>query len=278
VLDVRVVSTISGPYTVNTVIRGPLVLVEGQTYTFNFPASGGGLFGVPTLHPWVLTTDPNGGPADPGTGQLTSTLLPGYTMGPHCAMGCAAGNTFTCTPGPLTPSLFYYQCTTHTNLGAMVTVLRLPVITQNPVSVTSCTGAQASFSVTATLSEGTLGYRWRRNGVPLDVAGTWGSVLTIAAVASTDLGVYDCIVSNGCASVISQPATLGRCPADLANGSGQAGCDGGVDINDLLYFLGQFESGAPAADLDDGTGTGTPDGGVDISDLLFFLSHFESGC
>lgn len=31
-------------------------------------------------------------------------------------------------------------------------------------------------------------------------------------------------------------------------------------------------------DLDDGSGTGNPDGGVDINDLLFFLVHFESGC
>ena len=34
----------------------------------------------------------------------------------------------------------------------------------------------------------------------------------------------------------------------------------------------------PALVLDDGSGTGTPDGGVDINDLLFFLAHYESGC
>jgi len=32
------------------------------------------------------------------------------------------------------------------------------------------------------------------------------------------------------------------------------------------------------ADVDDGTGTGTPDGGVTIDDLLFFLAHFAAGC
>ncbi len=68
------------------------------------------------------------------------------------------------------------------------------------------------------------------------------------------------------------------CPADLDNGSGTGTPDGGVDINDLLYFLGVFESGNVAADLDNGSGSGTPDGGVDISDLLFFLNHFEAGC
>jgi hypothetical protein len=68
------------------------------------------------------------------------------------------------------------------------------------------------------------------------------------------------------------------CPADLDNGSGNGTPDGGVDVNDLLYFLVQFEAGAVAADLDNGSGTGTPDGGVDINDLLYFLVRFEGGC
>lgn len=68
------------------------------------------------------------------------------------------------------------------------------------------------------------------------------------------------------------------CPADVDDGTGTGTPDGGIDINDLLYFLAQFEGGSSGADLDNGTGTGTPDGGVDISDLLFFLGRFEAGC
>jgi hypothetical protein len=68
------------------------------------------------------------------------------------------------------------------------------------------------------------------------------------------------------------------CPADLDDGTGTGTPDGGVDINDLLYFLTQFESGSAAADLDNGSGIGIPDGGVDINDLLFFLVRFEQGC
>jgi hypothetical protein len=72
--------------------------------------------------------------------------------------------------------------------------------------------------------------------------------------------------------------SVGLCPADLDNGSGNGTPDGGVDINDLLYFLVQFEAGSIAADLDNGLGGGTPDGGVDINDLLYFLIRFENGC
>ncbi len=68
------------------------------------------------------------------------------------------------------------------------------------------------------------------------------------------------------------------CTADLDDGSGTGVPDGGVDINDLLYFLAQYESGICGADLDGGAGNGLPDGGVDINDLLFFLAHYEGGC
>lgn len=70
-----------------------------------------------------------------------------------------------------------------------------------------------------------------------------------------------------------------NCPADLDDGTGTGVPDNGVDINDLLYFLTQFELGDISADLDDdGQDPTQPDGGVDINDLLFFLAHFEQGC
>lgn len=71
-------------------------------------------------------------------------------------------------------------------------------------------------------------------------------------------------------------ATL--CAADLDDGSGTGASDGAITIDDLLYFLGAFETGSAEADLDNGSGTNTPDGGVTIDDLLFFLTRFEGGC
>lgn len=68
------------------------------------------------------------------------------------------------------------------------------------------------------------------------------------------------------------------CPSDLDNGTGMGIPDGGVTIDDLLYFLVEFEAGTLGADLDDGTGTGTRDLAVTIDDLLYFLVRFEMGC
>ena len=69
---------------------------------------------------------------------------------------------------------------------------------------------------------------------------------SVDPVAGADAGSYDCVITNPCGTTTSNAATLtvGPCPSDL----------------------------------DDGSGTGTPDGGVDINDLLFFLTHYEAGC
>jgi hypothetical protein len=68
------------------------------------------------------------------------------------------------------------------------------------------------------------------------------------------------------------------CIADMDDGTGTGTPDGGVTIDDLLYYLGVYEAGTSRADVDNGTGTGTPDGGVTIDDLLYYLARFETGC
>lgn len=73
--------------------------------------------------------------------------------------------------------------------------------------------------------------------------------------------------------------TLGfTCVADVDDGTNTGTPDGGVTIDDLLYYLAIFEAGVIAADVDDGSGTGTPDNGVTIDDLLYYLARFEAGC
>jgi choice-of-anchor C domain-containing protein len=65
---------------------------------------------------------------------------------------------------------------------------------------------------------------------------------------------------------------------DMDDGSGGGTPDGGVTIDDLLYYITIFAQGAVRADVDDGSGTGTPDGGVTIDDLIYYLTRFEAGC
>ena len=79
--------------------------------------------------------------------------------------------------------------------------------------------------------------------------------------------------SQGWIAIVPMP-----CPADLDNGSGAGAPDGGVDVNDLLFFLARYAAGTTAVDLHDGSGTGLPDGAVDVNDLLYFLARYEGGC
>jgi hypothetical protein len=84
---------------------------------------------------------------------------------------------------------------------------------------------------------------------------------------------------SGTLSVTFTPAP--SCVADFDNdsdyGNGRTP-DGGVDINDLLSYLGAFEDGHVSADVANGSGQNIPDGGVDVNDLIYFLIRFEQGC
>lgn len=95
--------------------------------------------------------------------------------------------------------------------------------------------------------------------------------------AMTDAQVQALGGANARGIVHLRPAAP-SCVADVDDGSGTGVPDGGVTIDDLLYYLGIFEAGVIAADVDDGSGTGVPDGGVTIDDLLYYLLRFEAGC
>lgn len=131
-------------------------------------------------------------------------------------------------------------------------------------------------------------YRWRRNGVALAdgatgtgsvIAGAGTAYLRIENAGTADVGEYGVVVTNGCGETASSAAGLTiTCPADVDDGSGTGVPDGGVTVDDLLYYLGLFEAGDVRADVDDGSGLGVPDGGVTIDDLLYYLVRYAGGC
>jgi hypothetical protein len=92
------------------------------------------------------------------------------------------------------------------------------------------------------------------------------------------LVLYNCNGRGRVPAWVSFTCLVPECVADIDDGSGTGVPDGGVTIDDLLYFLFIFEQGSLMADVDDGSGTGIPDGGVTIDDLLYFLTRFEAGC
>ena len=80
-----------------------------------------------------------------------------------------------------------------------------PTITQDPASTTVSEGLPVTFSVTATAIP-TATYSWRYKGNAIN--GATNATYTIAAVATTDAGNYDVIVTNPLGSVPSKIAKL----------------------------------------------------------------------
>ncbi len=95
-------------------------------------------------------------------------------------------------------------CGTVTSNAATLTVNTAPVITAQPVSLTQCTGTNATFSVTATGAG--LTYQWRKGGV--NIGGATSASYTINNIAAGDAGSYTVVITGTCGTVTSNAATL----------------------------------------------------------------------
>jgi hypothetical protein len=85
-------------------------------------------------------------------------------------------------------------------------------------------------------------------------------------------------ITVNCAQPTTPGCGHGRCVADYDDGSAAGVPDGGVGLEDLLFYLGLYDAGVDCADVDSGNGDGTPDGGVGIEDLLYYLARYDAGC
>ena len=103
-----------------------------------------------------------------------------------------------------------------TSEAAILTVSTAPVISRQPASVSECTGTAVSFSVTATVTGGTLTYQWQSNvsgsyanlsntGVFSNVTTNTMNISDITGLNNTD---YRCIVNNASCSITSSAALL----------------------------------------------------------------------
>lgn len=126
------------------------------------------------------------------------------------------------------------------------------------------------------------GYAWSENAgwIHTALAGATGGVGVAYLDASTRRLRGNLWGSNIGWIILDDAATYVAfvCAADVDDGSGGGVPDGGVTIDDLLFYLQIFEAGDLRSDVDDGTSAGIRDGGVTIDDLLYFLARFESGC
>jgi hypothetical protein len=123
---------------------------------------------------------------------------------------------------------------------------------------------------------------------PIMVGGAWpgrhaaGVTYASFPVQTADgrLGMHSGLFGGNIQSGVNgiQLRYLDACRADLTGGDLAGIPDGGVTIDDLIYFVEQYALGAMEVDLDNGTGTGVRDEGVSIDDLVYFITRFTAGC
>ncbi|MHB8521179.1 MAG: immunoglobulin domain-containing protein [Limisphaerales bacterium] len=101
-------------------------------------------------------------------------------------------------------------CGSVTSSNALLTVLTIPLITQQPQNQTPLwAGATAYFSVTVTGSAPLI-YQWLKDGI--SISGATNSVYNISNVQTNNAGGYSVIITNGYGSVTSSNALLTALP------------------------------------------------------------------
>lgn len=174
-------------------------ICEGTGTSFTASASGSGL-----MYQWEVST--NGG----GTwsnvvnnanyaGATTPTLT--LTNVPPAFNNYRYRNNITSPP-----------CTPGITTAATLTVNTFPVIVTNPSNVTICEGANSSFSVAATTGVGSLTYQWQFRQTPTgawnDIAGATSATFNQSFVIGQNGYQFRVIVTAGCGSTPSNPATI----------------------------------------------------------------------
>ncbi len=143
-----------------------------------------------------------------------------------------------------------------------------PVITAQPQSVQGCLSTPATISLTP-VGNAPLSFVWRKDGQPIDPVenpSAATATLALAGVHPSDVGSYDCVVTNSCGSVTSSPVVVTLCAADF-------NCDGSVNSDDLADFAtGYFND--PSDPRTDHSG----DGPITMDDLCDFITAYFNGC
>ena len=117
--------------------------------------------------------------------------------------GSFSGNFSAKTLPGLTTNLVWDTSRLITN--GLITVVSIPVITNQPKSLAVNPGSPASFAVGAT-GTGTLSYQWQKNGTNLPGATT--NLYALASATTNDAANYTVVITNSFGSVTSAVAML----------------------------------------------------------------------
>jgi sugar lactone lactonase YvrE len=251
-----------GPAPTLTITQHPqsLSVTAGQSATFTVAASG------TTPIAWQWQRDG----ADIQGATSTTYTVPATTL-------ADSGATFRAVASNVAGSATSNSATLTVTAAAPVLT-----ITQQPANLTVTAGAQASFTVAATCSSGTLQIQWQRGGV--DIPGATAATYAFASVigdngaqfrARLDCSGQAATTSNSATLTVNAPGgiTLALLPVTGLRAQAQIGGMTAVDqLPDGSYaFVSSHRVKRLAADLlsivpiAGGQGNGSADGAADVA-------------
>lgn len=143
--------------------------------------------------------------------QRNETDIPG-AVGPLYSVMAVGQNDSGSYRAVLTNS-----CGSVTSDAAAISVSTTPLVGGGPSNQTKCTGDMLEFVVS---SPNATAYQWRKDGQ--DIVGQNGPAFTIISLGAGDAGVYACLVSNLCGSlllegtiVVNEPVVITQQPEGL---------------------------------------------------------------
>src|SRR5690606_21891381 len=147
-----------------------------------------------------------------------------------------------------------------------------PMILTPPLSVTTCLGGAATFSMTI-VAPPSATYQWQRygNGQAQNIPGATQPTLTLTNVSLEDAEWgYRCVVTSSCGVTTSPAAQLRICYAN---------CDcsttpPALNVNDFICFQSKFAAGDQAANCDRSTVPPV----LNVNDFICFQSACAAGC
>ncbi|MFC2136825.1 immunoglobulin domain-containing protein [Bacteroidota bacterium] len=175
-------------------------------------------------------------------------------------------------------------CGSVASLSANLTIDETIIITNQPVSDTVCDGDNISFTVIASGSN--LTYAWQKDGVA--IPGETNASLIISPVVIGDIGLYNCVITNGCESQTSDsanlevenPITINTHPSDTAICEGNS-----IDLSVLVTgsnIVYQWQKdGVNVTDIGSISGSKTNNivfTGITISDAGNYTCDITNGC
>ena len=236
-------------------------ICAGSTVTFTTAASG---TPAPTVQ-WQLSTD--GGATFNNIAGATATTLSFSTLVAQNSNQYRA--------------IFTNLCNTATTTAATLNITTSPVVTTNPVSITSCAGTSASFTAAATATP-IPAIQWQVStdgGLTFsNIVGATSATLSFTSTAGQNGNQYRAVFTNSCGTAITTAAimTVNVATSVATDPSNLTVCE-----NATAGFVATA-NGIPAPTIQwqlstDGGATFTDISGATSTNLLFTAIAAQSG-